>query len=55
MEHTKTRHCGQAGVQDAFRLDAVRDDAGRKALFARMCREGLTVMRRVKTPLGSAL
>lgn len=42
MEHTKTRHCGQAGVQDAFRLDAVRDDAGRKALFARMCREGLT-------------
>lgn len=29
-------------MQDAFHLEAVRDDAGRKALFARMCREGLT-------------
>ena len=42
MEHTNTQPCGQTDVRDAFRLEAVRDDAGRKALFARMCREGLT-------------
>ena len=42
MENTRPQPCGQAHVQDAFHLEAVRDDAGRKALFARMCREGLT-------------
>ena len=42
MENTRPQPCGQADVQDAFHLEAVRDDAGRKALFARMCREGLT-------------
>lgn len=42
MENTRPQLCGQADVQDAFHLEAVRDDAGRKALFARMCREGLT-------------
>lgn len=42
MEHTRPRSCDQADVQGAFHLEAVRDDAGRKALFARMCREGLT-------------
>lgn len=42
MEHTNTQPCDQTDVRDAFLLEAVRDDAGRKALFARMCREGLT-------------
>ena len=42
MEHTNTQSRGQTDVQDSFRLEAVRDDAGRNALFARMCREGLT-------------
>ena len=42
MENTRPQPCGQAHVQDAFHLEAIRDDAGRKALFVRMCREGLT-------------
>ena len=42
MEHTNTQPCDQTDVRDAFLLEAVRVDAGRKALFARMCREGLT-------------
>ena len=42
MEHTNTQSRAQTDVQDSFRLEAVRDDAGRNALFARMCREGLT-------------
>ena len=42
MENTRPHPCGQADVQDAFHLEAIRDDAGLNALFARMCREGLT-------------
>ena len=42
MENTRPQPCDQTDVQDVFHLEAVRDDAGRKALFALMCREGLT-------------